>query len=66
MRVLRGYIELNTRICGSTRIYAGIVATLVITGISIVSSQIKLLIFSQQFFWDPTNRVLTWPESPSS
>ena len=29
MRVLCGYIDLNTRICGSTRIYAGIVATLV-------------------------------------
>ena len=28
MRVLCGYIDLNTRICGSTRIYAGIVATL--------------------------------------
>ena len=28
MRVLYGYIDLNTRICGSTRIYAGIVATL--------------------------------------
>ena len=28
MRVLCGYIDLYTRICGSTRIYAGIVATL--------------------------------------
>ena len=28
MRVLRGYIDLNTRNCGSTRIYAGIVAIL--------------------------------------
>ena len=28
MRVLCGYIDLNTRICGSTRIYAVIVATL--------------------------------------
>ena len=28
MRVLCGYFDLNTRICGSTRIYAGIVATL--------------------------------------
>ena len=28
MRVLCRYINLNTRICGSTRIYAGIVATL--------------------------------------
>ena len=28
MRVLCGYIDLNTRICGSTHIYAGIVATL--------------------------------------
>ena len=29
--VLCGYIDLNTRICGSARIYAGIVATLVFT-----------------------------------
>ena len=32
MRVLCGYIDLNTRICGSTRIYAGIVATLSLAG----------------------------------
>ena len=31
MPVLCGYIDLNTRICGSTRIYAGIVATLTLS-----------------------------------
>jgi len=30
MRVLCGYFDLNTRICGSTRIYAGMLGTLLL------------------------------------
>ena len=42
MRVLCRYIDLNTLICGSTHIYAGIVATLHLdcsTNLIIMSSQ---------------------------